>query len=368
MTEADALRRAVVTYPDDDTPRLIFADWLDEHGQAERATLIRVQLEAARAEPWSPAARAADEHAKQLLARHGIDWFPAWAESVQVGYHRGFIEQATISSHAFSRLAEPLFENEPVRELGLARPWAIDDDDFTTSLGPVFTSSRLRQIHALDLGHISITPDELYGLLDCEHLRQLRSLALPGNPISPHWLTEFLAGQSFSELVDLNLAHNAHLGPALVRGLTKADHRRLRRLDLSGMASLTSDLLQRLLALPAISRLEELQFGWPGGPSQPGPVAHLDLAWVVPWRNLRLLDLTGQWIGTQGVREIAAVREAIHLRWLSLASNGIDADGVEWLCKSPHLQLLYLDIRKNGLDRRHVAALRERFPDALVLS
>jgi uncharacterized protein (TIGR02996 family) len=43
-TEADFLA-AIAAEPDDDTHRLVFADWLDENGQPERAELIRVQVE-----------------------------------------------------------------------------------------------------------------------------------------------------------------------------------------------------------------------------------------------------------------------------------------------------------------------------------
>jgi uncharacterized protein (TIGR02996 family) len=51
MTAADAhvpFLRAIVAAPDDDLPRLIFADWLDEYGEGERAEFIRVQCELAR--------------------------------------------------------------------------------------------------------------------------------------------------------------------------------------------------------------------------------------------------------------------------------------------------------------------------------
>jgi uncharacterized protein (TIGR02996 family) len=41
---------AIVTRRGDDAPRLIFADWLEEHGAAERAEFIRVQCELARLE------------------------------------------------------------------------------------------------------------------------------------------------------------------------------------------------------------------------------------------------------------------------------------------------------------------------------
>ena len=48
MTGRDALWRAVLEDPRDDAVRLVFADWLEEHGDAERAEFIRAQVERAR--------------------------------------------------------------------------------------------------------------------------------------------------------------------------------------------------------------------------------------------------------------------------------------------------------------------------------
>ena len=45
MNEREALLKAVCENPDDDTPRLVFADWLQENGEEERAEFIRVQIE-----------------------------------------------------------------------------------------------------------------------------------------------------------------------------------------------------------------------------------------------------------------------------------------------------------------------------------
>ncbi len=47
MTEQAAFIRAICTDPDDDTARLVYADWLDEHGEPERAEFIRVQVKLA---------------------------------------------------------------------------------------------------------------------------------------------------------------------------------------------------------------------------------------------------------------------------------------------------------------------------------
>lgn len=48
LTDADALLSSILANPADDAPRLVYADWLDENGQPDRASFIRVQCELAR--------------------------------------------------------------------------------------------------------------------------------------------------------------------------------------------------------------------------------------------------------------------------------------------------------------------------------
>ena len=51
LSDRDALLAAIRANPDEDTPRLMFADWLDEHGDdasRTRAEFIRLQCEIAR--------------------------------------------------------------------------------------------------------------------------------------------------------------------------------------------------------------------------------------------------------------------------------------------------------------------------------
>ncbi len=47
MNDEQALLQTVLQNPDDDAPRLVLADFLEEHGQEERAEFIRVQCELA---------------------------------------------------------------------------------------------------------------------------------------------------------------------------------------------------------------------------------------------------------------------------------------------------------------------------------
>src|SRR5438552_3731260 len=64
MTDDPGLLRAILDDPDDDGLRLVYADWLEEHGEPERAEFIRVQLE------LEPHRFAIDRpRVRQLLAR-----------------------------------------------------------------------------------------------------------------------------------------------------------------------------------------------------------------------------------------------------------------------------------------------------------
>ena len=45
VTNGDALLLAILANPDDEVLRLIYADWLEESGEVDRASLIRTQLE-----------------------------------------------------------------------------------------------------------------------------------------------------------------------------------------------------------------------------------------------------------------------------------------------------------------------------------
>jgi uncharacterized protein (TIGR02996 family) len=59
MADAAPLLAAIASAPDDDLPRLVYADWLDEHGDPDRAEFIRLQIHTARVGPldptWAPA-------------------------------------------------------------------------------------------------------------------------------------------------------------------------------------------------------------------------------------------------------------------------------------------------------------------------
>ena len=108
MNERDLLLKAVCENPDDDTPRLVFADWLDERGEAERAEFIRLQIQLARG-TYRPSEEARLKRRERKLRAH-IDRWKAGElpEAEHVSFTRGFIESAVFANE------EPIWYSRPV--------------------------------------------------------------------------------------------------------------------------------------------------------------------------------------------------------------------------------------------------------------
>src|SRR5271166_2712108 len=79
MTDEYALLARIKGTPDDDFPRLVLADWLDEHGQPARAELIRLQVASKRlqAEVLVETGRQMElkSRAETLIHEFGEEWF-----------------------------------------------------------------------------------------------------------------------------------------------------------------------------------------------------------------------------------------------------------------------------------------------------
>lgn len=365
MTDRDPLLAAVRADPYADTPRLVYADWLDDTGDpadAARAAFIRLQIQQARAEPYSPEARAAGEAAGRLHAEHHESWtrhLPGW---VGCQFARGFVDQVTVAAADFAAVAAEVFAAEPVTAVQISR---TRPDGEWASFEPVLDVPELARVRRFAFLPGLMESIEYDALARCRHLTDLDELSLRGNPIPAGWLTEFLVGPALPQLTALDLSDIPNIGPQVAWGLRHSP-RRLARLDLSRVR-LHSRELQTVLESKALSQVEELRLGRLDPREPEGPASLLNVGWLVPWARLRLLDLTGQGVGDQGAEEIARTREAGGLRWLGLGRNRLGAEAVRQFLKADQLDLLYLDVRDNGLGPPAVAALRRRYPRAVVL-
>jgi uncharacterized protein (TIGR02996 family) len=102
MTHDDAFLQAILENPDDDGPRLVFADWLDDHGRPERAEFIRVQCELARMAVFNERRRYLQARQERLLLAHGQKWLRQdWPLASNPTLHgrtfaRGFVSELAV--------------------------------------------------------------------------------------------------------------------------------------------------------------------------------------------------------------------------------------------------------------------------------
>jgi uncharacterized protein (TIGR02996 family) len=104
MNPDDAFLATILEDPDDDTPRLIYADWLDDRGQTDRAEFIRLQCEIARLPEDDDRLPPLQEIERRLLERCQDQWlgplrplFSGWT------FRRGFLDAVRVPAATYLR-------------------------------------------------------------------------------------------------------------------------------------------------------------------------------------------------------------------------------------------------------------------------
>src|SRR6476646_10103294 len=115
---AAAFLRDVIENPDDDAPRLIFADWLDDNGDSDRAEFIRLQVERDRLPAHSVRSWQLRARERKLEQQHGERWRGTLAAiTSETTFRRGFVEAAKLGVRQFINHAGELFALAPVRRV-----------------------------------------------------------------------------------------------------------------------------------------------------------------------------------------------------------------------------------------------------------
>jgi uncharacterized protein (TIGR02996 family) len=356
MPTEEELLCAIDAAPDEDQPRLAHADWLEAHGDPERADYIRRSLSTERDTYYRWVAG--------LPCVHGMSW----------ECRRGHPEVVRFRSLAAFKKGWPLTAGRHVRHVafsGLRGAKLCDEPALAaiTSLemvgceaaavAAVLRSPHLGPLHHLEAGPFH--PDDysfLPTLAALPMLADLRSLryacssdALPAGPIaalvnSPHvgrlrslrlscWLSaqalRALWQSSLSALAVLEILCGNGWGPGTQPG----------RLDELGDGSATPNL-------------ERFQFTYHLGGSEAG----LAVAGATRWNRLRQLDLATAHVGDAGAAALAGAPHLSNLESLTLRYTGISDAGAIALAGAPHLRSLSaLDLSRNVIGRAGVAAL-----------
>ena len=205
MDEHLAFLQAILADPDDDAPRLVYADWLEERGDP-RAEFIRAQC-AANGLPFGDPERARlRKRAGALLARHEAEWVgdvPRYARSWR--FRRGFVEQVT----ADAANCPGLFDLAPIRSLK-ARVKLPDLRSMLASRIP----GRLRM---LDLNESGLGDEGVALLAACPGLAGLARLSLQACAIGVGGARALAGSPHLSGLTFLGLSDNSY-GPITRHG------------------------------------------------------------------------------------------------------------------------------------------------------
>ena len=96
MDQHAALLAAIIDSPDDDLPRLAYADWLEESSRPLRAEFVRLQVELPRLPHDDPRRPRLKDREQVLLRKHERDWLGplrAWLSKWE--FRRGLLEGVT---------------------------------------------------------------------------------------------------------------------------------------------------------------------------------------------------------------------------------------------------------------------------------
>jgi uncharacterized protein (TIGR02996 family) len=305
-TEAGFLQ-AILEAPDDDAPRLIFADWLDDNSRPEHARLIRVQCELARLPDDDPRRPELETEAERLLPEYNVglraqlaEGLPAWARDSSPRIERGFVSGLTLTPGRFVKEAAGLSQKIPLQSL---------------------TVNRL-------LG-------SLPALFACPEMARLRTLDCTGTKIGSRGATRLANSPHLAGLKSLNLAF-AMVGIQGIQALARSPHlASLERLDLSG-DGVRDGGAAALAGSPHLGRLTALNLH----NASLGPDGLTALARSPHLNELRVLNLSTNRIGSDGIRALLGAPGLPRLTSLGLAQTNLEGFRIAELFESPRARSL----------------------------
>jgi uncharacterized protein (TIGR02996 family) len=231
MTHEDAFLQDILEHRDDDTPRLIYADYLLDHGDPAgmaRGEFIHIQCELARLPEGAASPPALKAREKQLQEAHRREWGSLFQ---RLGchsweYRRGFVEGISIPTADFIAQAANLFRAAPIREVKLYEVGAVVID--------LAGCPHLARVSTLDLENNGLGDLESEVLMGSPHLTGLTTLLLWSNRIGDVGLQDLARRSTLPRLERLDLSGNL-IGNAGVAALAASPLLgRLTLLDLQG--------------------------------------------------------------------------------------------------------------------------------------
>jgi uncharacterized protein (TIGR02996 family) len=271
MNLHNAFLQSILDAPDDDAPRLVYADWLEEHGESERAEFIRVQVKLAQLPPQAPERAALAAREQVLLQEHSREWAePLRGLNWGWRFVRGFIE--AIQIHPFQR--ETVQALARVVALAPIRMLSIPDDcpegEALVAAAPSMARLRELRFEYTDFHYGGRLSDHVQALLTSPHVTGLKKLYIVGGRnwgwLSKKALRAIITSPSLTVLTDLTLVHDWHgLAGDLIQILARTPRKaHLERLSLFE-SQMSPELMRELGSSRHLTHLTRVDFrkcGW----------------------------------------------------------------------------------------------------------
>ena len=306
---------AVLAAPDDDAPRLVYADWLLERGDP-RGEFIQLQCQIAAAKDrYAPEIEALKKRAKKLQKAHQRTWAAALREHVYAyTWRRGFVEAVTGKAAKLLPALPKIFAAMPVDTV------AVTGMKKKEEYALFAQTKALLGVKRLDVFQNRIGPAEAT-LFHSPHLANVVELQASRNPLGTEGAAVLAAAPHLKALRTLTL-WKCGLGIESVVALSRASFfPRLRKLDLSNNSQMWGDDLVGAELGEAFVRareLRELDLGW----CQVDDEAVVALANCTGLKKLEKLSLSRYGARELSLATVKAIVESPHLRKLK------DLDGV----------------------------------------
>jgi uncharacterized protein (TIGR02996 family) len=225
--EQAALLAAIVAEPDEDAPRLVYADWLQEHGDEEQAACIRESVRVGmlpEGAEKSEAARRVDE----LIETRAEKWVYALGLLHLTGLDCGSSlwppqEVAYLSAESFIEDAPTLFTRLPIR--GLTVDCQRGEGLETESLTAMAAMPGLSNLQRLALAnrHREVPLAGWVALIRSDNLRNLQALAVNVCQLADAHAHALAAGPGLGSLTALDLSEN-QIGFAGILAVVRSRH------------------------------------------------------------------------------------------------------------------------------------------------
>lgn len=210
-----ALLRTCKENPDDDTPRLVLADRLEEHGDAERAEFIRVQCELARGVANTVRREALQTRQSDLWSRLESSWLGRLTITPRRNMPNRDLQQWYFSRGlTWLRISGRTFLSQRMQSLGKTEEWAwVEHLRLTDLTGPlvrrVAACPLLGEVIALELSANNIGDRGVQALAASKFLSHLKRLDLRRNNITDRGAEVLAESARLGGLAHLNLDQNA---------------------------------------------------------------------------------------------------------------------------------------------------------------